>query len=78
RTTAAVEDLVSKHPKGKVAVVSHSDVIRVLLANYLGMPLDLVHRLDVLPASVSIIDLPKGGPPRVSVINHVADIERWR
>lgn len=78
RTTAGVEDLVGKHPKGKVAVVSHSDVIRVLLANYLGMPLDLIHRLDVLPASVSIIDLPKGGPPRVSVVNHVADIERWR
>lgn len=78
RAASAVEDLAARHPKDKIVVVSHSDVIRVLLAHYLGMPLDLVHRLDVLPASVSVVDLPKGAPPRVGVINHVADIERWR
>jgi probable phosphoglycerate mutase len=40
-----------------VAVVSHGDVIRALLMLLLGMPLDFVHRLDVSPASVSVVEI---------------------
>ena len=78
RAVAAVEELAAKHRDRTVAVVTHADVIRLLLAHYLGTPLDLFHRLDVLPASVSIVHLPTGGPPRVPVINDVADPGRWR
>jgi probable phosphoglycerate mutase len=78
RAVGGVEELAVRHPRGNVGLVSHADVIRVILAHYLGMPLDLVHRLDVLPASVSILDLSGAGPGRVPVINHVADPAGWR
>lgn len=78
RAVAGVEALAQEHKKSAIAVASHADVIRVILAHYLGSPLDLVHRLDVLPASVSIVDLDPSGPVRVPVINHVAEPGRWR
>jgi hypothetical protein len=36
------------------------------------MPLDLVHRLRVAPASVSVVELPSQGTPLVSVVNQQA------
>ena len=42
---------------GTVIAVSHSDVIKAVLAYMLGMPLDLLHRLEVAPASRSILVL---------------------
>jgi probable phosphoglycerate mutase len=46
-----------EHAGGCVAVVSHADIIRAVVAYALGMPLDLAHRLAVDPASVSEIEL---------------------
>ena len=42
---------------GTVVAVSHADVIKAVLAYVLGMPLDLMHRLDIGPASRSVIVL---------------------
>ena len=42
---------------GSVIAVSHSDVIKAVLAFMLGMPLDLLHRLEIAPASRSILVL---------------------
>jgi broad specificity phosphatase PhoE len=73
RAVGATEGLAGSLPAGAVAiVVSHADVIRVLLAHYLGMSLDLVHRLRVAPASVSVVELPSQGTPLVSVVNQQA------
>ncbi len=69
RTVAAVARLADRHPKESVAVGSHADVIRVILAHYLGMPLDLIHRLSVAPASVSIVDIWPNGRVAVPVVN---------
>jgi probable phosphoglycerate mutase len=38
-----------------VAVVAHADVIKVLIAHYVGLPLDLFQRLEVGTASVSVL-----------------------
>jgi probable phosphoglycerate mutase len=74
RAVAAVETLASRHRATSVAAVTHADVIRVLLTHYLGMPLDLVHRLTVAPLSVSVVELPAdGGSPRVPVVNSLGD-----
>jgi probable phosphoglycerate mutase len=48
-----------------VAVVSHADVIRSLVAHYLGVPLDLCRRLQVSPASLTVIRLADRGPQLV-------------
>ncbi len=47
---------------GSVAVVSHCDLIRLAVAHYLGMPLDLMLRFDIAPASVSVLELQDWGP----------------
>jgi probable phosphoglycerate mutase len=67
RAINALEKLAAKHPRERVAVVSHSDVIKMILAHYLGMHLDLFQRIEVSPASLSIIVLNTGRPTIVQI-----------
>jgi len=61
------------HGSGQlVAVVSHGDVIRGVLAAVLGTPLDLMQRLVVDPASVSILSYTQGSP-RLLLMNSAED-----
>lgn len=53
RAVAAVSDIAAEHRAGTVAAVSHCDIIRGLIAFYLGLPLDNLLRFDVDPGSVS-------------------------
>lgn len=57
-----------------IAVVSHADVIRAALCHYLGMPVDLMLRIEISPASVSVLSIDDWGA-RVSRINDTG--ERW-
>lgn len=59
RIIAEMEELRSKHrsPKARIACVFHSDPIKLVLAHYAGIPLDLFQRLVIEPASVSILAL---------------------
>jgi probable phosphoglycerate mutase len=68
RALRALLDVRDRHDGGHVAVVSHGDVIRGLLMYLLGMPIDFVHRLDVAPARISIVDL-SADAPRVLLVN---------
>jgi broad specificity phosphatase PhoE len=60
--------LEREHPGPTVAAVSHGDVIRGVLLHCLGMPLDHIHRLEVAPASVSVVRLFEWGA-RVATVN---------
>lgn len=55
RGMAAVHDLAAKHGKQAVVVVSHADIIRLIVAGSLGMGLDLYQRVIVGVASVSAV-----------------------
>jgi probable phosphomutase (TIGR03848 family) len=68
RALRALERIAEGHRKGLVAVVSHGDPIRLALAHYAGVPLDLFQRLEVEPASVSAVSL-GSGPPRILRLN---------
>ncbi len=59
RVVAEIEALRSKHrsPKARIACIFHSDPIKLILAYYAGIPLDLFQRLVIEPASVSILAL---------------------
>ena len=57
RGVAALEEIAGRHQRAAVAVVSHADVIRLVLAHYAGLHIDLFQRLIVSPASVSAIAL---------------------
>ena len=59
RIVAEIEALRAKHksPKAMIACVFHSDPIKLALAHYAGIPLDLFQRIVIFPASVSMIAL---------------------
>ena len=61
RAVDAVERLRDAHPNGRVAVVSHGDVIKSVLSAFLGLSLDHHHRFDISPASFSTLSLWPGG-----------------
>jgi len=52
-----------------IVIVSHADVIKLVLAYYLGMHVDLFQRIGLSPASVSILALSSSGPVSVLRMN---------
>jgi probable phosphoglycerate mutase len=40
-----------------VAIFSHGDIIRAVLAHFLGISLDLFQRIEISPGSVSLVEL---------------------
>lgn len=69
RAIQAIESLATPHNKDLIVVVSHADVIRLVLAHYLGMHIDLFQRLVIAPASASILMLSPEGAMRVVRVN---------
>lgn len=70
RAVAALEALNSRfEPHDLVIVCSHADVIKLVLAHYLGMHMDLFQRIGVNTASVSTLALMPGGRVSVERIN---------
>lgn len=74
RAVDTCEALARRHGKGTIALVSHSDIIKVILSHFLGQPLDLFQRIVIAPASVSVVDLPRQGLPTLLAMNGLA----WR
>lgn len=60
RLVKEIESIRAAHkPKEMVAVVFHSDPIKLVLAHYIGLPLDGFQKLAVAPGSVSVLMLGK-------------------
>nr|WP_236589409.1 histidine phosphatase family protein [Ramlibacter aurantiacus] len=57
RAHAGLEQLARRHPSQVVAVVSHADVIKALIAMQLGLSLDALERLEIGCASVSAVEM---------------------
>lgn len=75
RATNAVEQLVARHRRQVVVAVSHADIIKTLVAFYLGQPLDLFQRLVVSPGSVTILQLAPGERPALVRFNDDGDLD---
>lgn len=72
RRDAAVE---TDHGAGAVWVaVSHGDIIKSILADALGMHLDLFQRINVDPASVSIVRYTATRPYVLATNTHAGDL----
>lgn len=70
RAIDALETLSSRHEKKEmVVVVSHADLIKLVLAHYLGVHIDLFQRIVISPASVSALALMENGMVRVVRVN---------
>ncbi|MWV60374.1 histidine phosphatase family protein [Rathayibacter sp. VKM Ac-2754] len=67
--------IAAEHGPGAVwAAVSHGDTIKAILADALGMHLDLFQRITVGPASVSIIRYGAGRPEVVATNTEAGDL----
>lgn len=62
RGVAAIEALRARHPKDHVCIVSHGDVIRLVVAHYMGVHLDLFQRIHVTPGSLTVLAITDEGP----------------
>lgn len=64
--------LREKHGEGCIALVSHGDVIKAAVAWALGVPLDLLLRIEIGLASVSVVAVGDHGP-WVLGVNHCGE-----
>ena len=55
-----LEQIRGAHPKGIVAVVSHADAIKSIVAYYLKLDLDHFQRIVINPASLTVIQVDDG------------------
>jgi len=62
RMISESEALSAEHAGSTIALFSHGDPLRLLLAHYLGIHIDLFQRLVVSPASVSAVAIAPQGP----------------
>ena len=67
RLVDELEQIARAHLKDVVAVVSHSDPIKLAVAFYLGIPLDLFQRLQIQTCSVTVLRLGQGQPSLVKL-----------
>lgn len=77
RAVQAIEGLVKQHPAQLVAVFSHSDVIKLIVAHYLGMHLDTFQRIEISTASISTVQLGHASP-YVMGVNDVAHLRQLK
>lgn len=78
RAVDAIEGFVQKHPTDMIALVFHADLIKMVLAHYLGVHLDNFQRIVVSPASISTISL-NHSRPYIGTVNdtaHIQELER--
>jgi broad specificity phosphatase PhoE len=73
RMLGLIARLCSVHPDQTVALISHGDVIKAALAHYLGVCLDLSQRIEISPASVSIVRIERYGPEVLLINGFVED-----
>lgn len=77
RALGAIERIMSAHVGGKIAIVSHGDVIKAIIAHYCGMHLDMFQRLVIAPASISVVAFHAKRPMLVCLndTNHYAETD---
>ena len=55
RAVRVIEQVRAAHPDTGVVLVSHGDVIKAALLYHLGLPIDAYQRIEVGPASLSVL-----------------------
>lgn len=62
RAADAVREWANRLPDGVIAVVSHGDVIKAIVSDALGQPLDEFQRIVIGPGSLSVVAYGAGRP----------------
>jgi broad specificity phosphatase PhoE len=76
RTTAALHEIVRRHPGDTVVLVGHDSVNRVILLHALGLPLSRYWRIRQNPCAINEIDADVGSFAIISVnqTDHLRDV----
>jgi probable phosphoglycerate mutase len=77
RMVTTLDGLRAQHPKGIIMAVSHADIIKLAIAYYIGMHVDLFQRLEISPCSVSALFFTRMGP-RLLAYNDVGTLEHLK
>jgi len=67
RVVEYLNKLRREQPDGVFAIFSHGDPIKSAIAYHLGVPLDLFARIEISPASCSILRLEESGPQVLAI-----------
>jgi probable phosphoglycerate mutase len=71
RIVNEIDELCSMHkPREMFICVGHSDMIKLAVAYFVGMPLDQFQRLVVSPASVTTLHIGKNGSSLINLNHH--------
>jgi broad specificity phosphatase PhoE len=57
RMIRGIEEICRNHKEESVAIVCHADMIKSAVAYYAGISLDMMGRIEISPASVSIVEI---------------------
>ncbi|MDQ6747637.1 MAG: histidine phosphatase family protein [Candidatus Dormibacteraeota bacterium] len=77
RIVDTLEEIGDRHPHDIVAAYSHSDMIRLAVAHFVGMHLDLYQRTEVAPGSVTALQL-GGARPTLLRLSDTGTLEDLR
>jgi ribonuclease H / adenosylcobalamin/alpha-ribazole phosphatase len=69
RVRSSLDRLLSTYPEKTVLAVSHVTPIKVLVAHALGAPLDAVYRMELAPASVTVLSFFADGNASMRLFN---------
>ncbi|ACL56094.1 histidine phosphatase family protein [Methylobacterium nodulans] len=72
RAVGALEELRASHGEARIALVSHADLIKLVLAFALGLAPDALGRFEVSPASISAVVLGEWGAKVESINERVS------
>lgn len=73
RAVRTLDEIRAKHAGSVVAIFSHGDVIRLSVAHFLGIPIDLFQRIQISTASVSVIAF-HDSVPSVMGVNYLTTL----
>jgi len=73
RMVSEIEKIRQEYPNGILAIISHADPIKTVLAHYACIPLDFLSRLEISLASVSAVSISDHGP-KILCINSLGGI----
>jgi probable phosphomutase (TIGR03848 family) len=76
RVVADLRAIAGRHRRGRVAVATHGDIVRILLSSITGAPLDTFQRTVIDTASVSVVTIDKGSA-RIHLVNDTGGLERF-
>lgn len=77
RIVTAIEEIRALHPDAVVAAYSHADLIRLAVAYFAGIHLDLYQRTAVSAGSITALHLGDGAPAllRLNDVGTLADLK---